>query len=107
MILFNTSAAIRHMGHQVPCLSGRSQIAVPIATSKYHAKRLQDLAGASCRQRSMEMLSNNIFFDGRKVRWRKERWAVRRVALQQAGWLSRVSEVRECFPVKPEDPRLV
>lgn len=36
------------------------------------------------------MLSNNLFFDGRKVRWRKERWAVRRSALQQAGRLSRV-----------------
>jgi len=35
--------------------SGRSQIAVPFATSAYHASRLQDLAGGSCRQGSMEI----------------------------------------------------
>jgi len=38
-----------------PVSSGRSQIAVPIATSEYHAKRLQDLAGGSCRQGSVEI----------------------------------------------------
>ncbi|KXG78017.1 hypothetical protein AN618_06290 [Fervidicola ferrireducens] len=113
-----------------PVSSGRSQIAVPIATSEYHTKRLQDLAGGSCRQGSMEIwlgkdgewyaaisliyethlnepcgvigvdfgivklavLSNNIFFDGRHVRWRKERWAARRAALQKAGRLSRVKK---------------
>ncbi|MDN5375337.1 MAG: putative transposase [Thermacetogenium sp.] len=36
------------------------------------------------------VLSNNVFFDGRKIRWRKERWAERRTALQRAGRLSRV-----------------
>jgi IS605 OrfB family transposase len=113
-----------------PVSSGRSQIAVPIATSEYHAKRLQDMAGGSCRQGSMEIwrdksgewyaaislvyethtnepcgvigvdfgivklavLSNSVFFDGRQVRWRKERWAERRKALQQAGRLSRVKK---------------
>jgi len=103
---------------------------VPIATSRYHAKRLQDLAGGSCQQGSMEtwhgkegewyaaislvyethlnepcgvigvdfgivklaVLSHNIFFDGRQVRWRKERWAQRRRALQQSGRLSRVKK---------------
>ncbi|MDI6710080.1 MAG: transposase [Thermoanaerobacterales bacterium] len=111
-----------------PVSSGRSQIAVPLAVSEYHARKLQDLAGGSCRQGSMEIwqnkngewyvsislvyqtslnepggvigvdfgivklavLSNNVFFDGRQVRWRKERWAGRRRALQQAGRLSRV-----------------
>lgn len=113
-----------------PVASGRSQIVVPLAASEYHAKRLQDLAGGSCRQGSMEIwqgkdgewyvaislvydirlnepggvigvdfgivklavLSNNVFFDGRQIRWRKERWAERRKALQQAGRLSRVKE---------------
>ncbi|NPV25873.1 MAG: IS200/IS605 family element transposase accessory protein TnpB [Firmicutes bacterium] len=113
-----------------PVSSGRSQIAVPLAASAYHARRLQDLAGGSCRQGSMEIwrgkdgkwyvsisivyqtgfnepgsiigvdfgivklavLSNNVFFDGRQVRWRKERWAERRKALQRAGWLSRVKK---------------
>lgn len=113
-----------------PVSSGRSQIAVPLATSEYHARRLQDLAGGSCRQGSMEVwrgrdgdwyaaislvyetcfnepggvigvdfgivklavLSNNVFFDGRQVRWRKERWAERRRALQRAGRLSRVKK---------------
>lgn len=113
-----------------PVSSGRSQIAVPLAASTYHVKRLQDLAGGSCRQGSMEIwrdksgewyvaislvyetrfneprgvigvdfgivklavLSNNVFFDGRQVRWRKERWAERRKALQQAGRLSRVKK---------------
>lgn len=111
-----------------PVSSGRSQIAVPLASSKYHAKRLRDLAGGSCRQGSMEIwqdkrgnwyvavslvyetclnepggvigvdfgivkvavLSNNVFFDGRQIRWRKERWADRRRALQEGGRLSRV-----------------
>ncbi|MDN5364475.1 MAG: putative transposase, partial [Eubacteriales bacterium] len=40
----------------------------------------------------LAVLSNNVFFDGRQVRWRKERWAERRKALQQAGWLSRVKK---------------
>jgi IS605 OrfB family transposase len=113
-----------------PVSSGRSQIAVPLAASEYHVRRLQDLAGGSCRQGSMELwrdksgewyvtislvygtrlnepggvigvdfgvvklavLSNNVFFDGRQVRWRKERWAERRRALQQAGRLSRVKK---------------
>lgn len=113
-----------------PISSGRSQIAVPLAASAYHAKKLQDLAGGSCRQGSMEILqdkngewyvsislvyethiddpggiigvdfgivklavlSNNVFFDGRQKRWRKERWAERRKALQQAGRLSRVKK---------------
>lgn len=113
-----------------PVSSGRSQIAVPLATSAYHVSRLHDLAGGSCRQGSMEIwrdksgkwyvavslvyetslnesggvigvdfgivklavLSNNVFFDGRQVRWRKERWAERRKALQQAGRLSRVKK---------------
>ncbi|MGI9951994.1 transposase [Moorellaceae bacterium AZ2] len=119
-----------------PVSSGRSQIAVPLATSAYHVRRLQDLAGGSCRKGSMEIwrdksgewyvaislvyetrlnepggvigvdfgivklavLSNNVFFDGRQVRWRKERWAERRKALQQAGRLSRVKREagREC-----------
>ncbi len=111
-----------------PVYSGRSRIAVPLAASAYHIKKLQDLAGGSCRQGSMEIwrdksgewyvgvslvyetrlnepggvigvdfgivklavLSNNVFFDGRQVRWRKERWAERRTALQRAGRLSRV-----------------
>jgi len=115
-----------------PVSSGRSQIAVPLVVSEYHARRLQDLAGGSCRQGSMELwcnkegewyaaislvyethinepggvlgvdfgiiklavLSNNIFFDGRPVRWRKERWAERRKALQKAGRLSRVKKER-------------
>ncbi len=113
-----------------PVSSGRSKIAVPLAVSAYHARRLQDLAGGSCRQGSIEIwqskngewyvsislvyetyynepggvigvdfgivklavLSNNAFFDGRPVRWRKERWAERRKALQQAGRLSRVKK---------------
>jgi len=113
-----------------PVSSGRSQIAVPLVTSEYHTRRLQDLAGGSCRQGSMEIwqnkdgewytaislvyetslnepggvigvdfgivklavLSNNVFFDGRQVRWRKERWDERRKALQQAGRLSRVKK---------------
>ncbi|HHW40471.1 MAG TPA: IS200/IS605 family element transposase accessory protein TnpB [Syntrophomonadaceae bacterium] len=113
-----------------PVSSGRSQIAVPLATSTYHAKRIRDLVGGSCRQGSMEIwqdksgewyvtislvyetclnepggiigvdfgivklavLSNNVFFDGRQIRWRKERWADRRRALQQAGRLSRVKK---------------
>jgi len=113
-----------------PVSSGRSQIAVPIATSEYHAKKLQNLAGGSCQQGSVEIwrgkdgewyaaislvyethinepcgvigvdfgivklavLSDNIFFDGRQIRWRKERWAQRRRALQQAGRLSRVKK---------------
>ncbi len=113
-----------------PVSSGRSQIAVPLAVSEYHAGRLQDLAGGSCRQGSMEIwqgkdgewymaislvyetklngpggiigvdfgivklavLSNNVFFNGRQVRWRKERWVKRRRGLQQAGRLSRVKK---------------
>jgi len=113
-----------------PVSSGRSQIAVPLVTSEYHVRRLQDLVGGSCCQGSMEIwrdksgewyvaislvyetrlnepggvigvdfgivklavLSNDIFFDGRKVRWRKEHWAKRRKALQQAGRLSRVKK---------------
>lgn len=111
-----------------PVSSGRSQIAVPLATSEYHTRKLQDLAGGSCRQGSMELwlgrdgnwyasvslvyetgfyepggiigvdigvvkhavTSNNLFLDGRQARWRKERWAERRKALQKAGRLSRV-----------------
>ncbi|MFZ5689470.1 MAG: RNA-guided endonuclease InsQ/TnpB family protein [Bacillota bacterium] len=38
----------------------------------------------------LAVLSNNVFFDGRQIRWRKERWAERRKALQRAGRLSRV-----------------
>jgi len=113
-----------------PVSSGGSQIAVPLAASTYHVKRLQDLAGGSCRQGSVEIwrdksgewyaaislvyktclnepcgvigvdfgigklavVSSNVFFDGRQVRWRKERWAERRKALQQAGRLSRVKK---------------
>lgn len=113
-----------------PVSSGRSQITMPLAVSEYHARRLQDLAGGSCRQGSMEIwqrksgewyvsislvyktsynepggiigvdfgivklavLSNNVFFDGRQIRWRKERWAERRKALQQVGRLSRVKK---------------
>jgi IS605 OrfB family transposase len=114
-----------------PISSGRGKsIAVPLAASAYHVKRLQDLVGGSCRQGSMEIwcnrsgewyvaiplvyetrlyepsgvigvdlgivklavLSNNVFFDGRQVRWRKERWAERRRALQKAGRLSRVKK---------------
>ena len=113
-----------------PVFSGKSRIAVPLAVSAYHERRLRDLAGGSCRQGSMELwqeksgdwyvairlvyetslyepcgvigvdlgivklavLSNNKFFDGRQVRWRKERWAERRSALQRAGRLSRVKK---------------
>ncbi|HHY37597.1 MAG TPA: transposase, partial [Clostridia bacterium] len=38
-----------------PVSSGRSQIAVPLAASEYHARRLRDLAGGSCRQGSVEI----------------------------------------------------
>ncbi|EAX47470.1 transposase, IS605 OrfB family [Thermosinus carboxydivorans Nor1] len=113
-----------------PVSSGRSQIAVPIAASLYHVRKLIDLARGSCRQGSMEIwrdkggewyvsisliyepsfkepsgvigvdfgivklavLSNNIFFDGRPIRWRKEHWAERRKALQQTGRLSRMKK---------------
>jgi len=37
-------------------------------------------------------LSNGVFFDGRQVRWRKERRMERRRALQKAGRLSRVKK---------------
>jgi len=38
----------------------------------------------------LAVLSNNVFFNGRQIRWRKERWAERRKALQKAGRLARV-----------------
>ncbi|MGB9867289.1 MAG: hypothetical protein ACPLPR_05200 [Bacillota bacterium] len=38
-----------------PVSSGKSQIAVPLAASAYHASRLQNLAMGSCRQGSMEI----------------------------------------------------
>jgi IS605 OrfB family transposase len=38
------------------------------------------------------VLSNNVFFDGRGNRWRKEHWAKRRKELQKHGRLSRVKK---------------
>ncbi|MGJ8455104.1 RNA-guided endonuclease InsQ/TnpB family protein [Pseudothermotoga sp. U03pept] len=40
----------------------------------------------------LAVLSNNVFFNGRQIRWRKERWAERRKALQKAGRLARVKK---------------
>lgn len=115
-----------------PVAAGRSQMAVPLVVSPYHARYLADLAGGSCRQGAMEfwlgangqwcvsltlvyevsayepdgvigvdlgivklaVLSNNSFYDGRAVRWRKERWAERRQGLQEAGRLARVKRER-------------
>jgi transposase len=50
----------------------------------------EDVIGVDLGIVKLAVLSNNTFFDGRPVRWRKERWAERRKALQAAGRLSRV-----------------
>jgi len=64
-----------------------------------HIPRLRNMSQRAVRRNrgrlrivKLAVLSNNVFFDGRQVRWRKERWAERRKALQQAGRLSRVKK---------------
>ncbi len=64
---------------KLPVSRGRSQVAIPVAVSDYHQKRLHSLAGGSCRQGSLE------FWQSKKGDWFVSLTLVFETKLQEPG----------------------